>query len=432
MQVLPQVIGGGDRHPLQKWADGPAFVLTVWLLSRLLILLAMLVIAPSLPAAGRGIVPTLSWEVFTAWDGQWYQKIATLGYEYARDGQAHSVAFFPLYPLLSRWVMGLGLPFAVAGTLVNNLAFLGMLWVVFDWVRHRYDAVTARWTIAVLVWCPLSLYGTVAYTEGLFLLLSSLCLRAFDRQQYAWAALWGALTTATRITGVILAPTLLLAAWKERRPRVAYLVAIVSATGLLAYILYCAIQFGAPLAFLDTQSGFGHRSHAGFNFSRWGLTLLHGLVGPIHWQTWLPKNPWHPVQFALITAAAFLLWRFRHHISATAMPWLAWVLTLWLWLLWGDGFVKVWMVFGGLGLVWVCRYRLGWLLGIYSALGLGLVLLSGSPVASDRFAYGLVTLSISLGLVLQRYPRWGYPGMVYFAVVLVGFAIRFAQQLWVA
>ena len=53
--------------------------------------------------------------------------------------------------------MTFGLPFAIAGTLVNNLAFLGALLVIYDWMQERYEVEIARWTIAILVWCPLSL-----------------------------------------------------------------------------------------------------------------------------------------------------------------------------------------------------------------------------------------------------------------------------------
>jgi hypothetical protein len=43
-----------------------------------------------------------------------------------------------------------------------------------------------------------------------------------------------------------------------------------------------------------------------------------------------------------------------------------------------------------------------------------------------------VSLAIALGLVLERYPRWAYATMVFFSIILVNFAIRFSQHLWVA
>ncbi|MBD1923730.1 hypothetical protein H6F77_22065 [Microcoleus sp. FACHB-831] len=157
--------------------NGLIFAAAMWLLSRVVILVAMLLIAPLLPAPPGGITPTIGWEVFSCWDGGWYQIIATTGYEYINDGKQHPVAFFPLLPLLSRAVMTLGLPFEVAGTLVNNLAFFGALVLVYAWVEELHGKSAARWTTAALAWCPFSLYGTVIYTEGLFLLLQQIAIR---------------------------------------------------------------------------------------------------------------------------------------------------------------------------------------------------------------------------------------------------------------
>ena len=172
--------------------------------SRVLVFFLMLVV-PALSFANPRVVQ--GWQAFANWDGVWYQKIATFGYEYVPDGHAHSVAFFPLFPLLSHSLMLLGLPFPIAGLIVSNLAFMGALLVIYLWTREQFNQTVAAWSVIVLSWCPLSLYGSLAYTEGLFLLLSSLALHAFEKRRYFWASVWGALMTATRITGVTLIPT---------------------------------------------------------------------------------------------------------------------------------------------------------------------------------------------------------------------------------
>ena len=151
--------------------------------------------------------------------------------------------------------MHLGLSFNMAGTLINNLAFLGALVMLYLWVAERHGRTAARWSTAVLAWCPFSLFSTVIYTEGLFLLGSIAALRAFDRQQYLWAMLWSALTTALRPPGVALVLTFLWVAWRERRGAIAYLTALVSSAGLLLYMLYCGLQFHQPLAFALAQRG---------------------------------------------------------------------------------------------------------------------------------------------------------------------------------
>jgi Gpi18-like mannosyltransferase len=214
LEVIPQ-------RPRSKSRDGLIFVIAMWFLSRLVIAIGMQIIAPlvGLPPEDwsplgfvSGFLPKSGWELFSHWDGKWYVQIANLGYSYADDGQHHSVAFYPLFPLLMRGLTTLGMQVEVAGVLINSLAFLGALAVVYFWVEERYDAGAVKWTTAVLAWCPFSLFCTVIYTEGLFLFLRASALRAFERGEYIWAAFWGALTTATRGPGVALIPTFLLTA----------------------------------------------------------------------------------------------------------------------------------------------------------------------------------------------------------------------------
>ena len=407
-----------------------ATLLTHWLGSRAVILVAMLVIAPAL-----GIHPSkdaVQPGFFVKWDGLWYEQIATTGYDYALDNQPHAIAFFPLYPLLCRAVMALGLPFSTAGVLVSNAAFLAAVTTTYFWVKARYKQKAAGWTTAVLCWCPLSLYGTVAYTEGLFLLLSALTLFSFDSKHYKQAAMWGALTTATRLNGITLVPSLLLTAWVEQRRRAAYFSAILAGSGLLLFIGYCAWQFGNPLAFLSVQAGFGHRSGVGFPWQQWLMVVLRGLVGPIDMQRGLPKQPLHIVQVVLIAIAAYSLWRFRFWLSREVVPWAGFVLLVWLWLLWGDSLVKLMLIGGGGWLLWKLRRDLPVVVLAYGGFSLLLVLFSGSTVATDRFTYAIVSLAIAAGLYFSRNPRLGRPVVIYFAVVLANFAVRFARNLWVA
>ena len=154
-----EVIG---HRPRSKTRDGLIFVIAMWFLSRSVIAIGMQVIAPlvsknppvynNLPPLGfvSGFLPKSGWELFSHWDGKWYTQIANLGYSYANDGQQHSIAFYPLFPLLIRGLMTLGLRADAAGVLINSLAFLAALVLVYFWVEERYDAGAAKWTIAVL------------------------------------------------------------------------------------------------------------------------------------------------------------------------------------------------------------------------------------------------------------------------------------------
>ncbi|MBV8885999.1 MAG: hypothetical protein JO235_18670 [Chroococcidiopsidaceae cyanobacterium CP_BM_RX_35] len=410
--------------------QGLIFAIVMWLLSRLLIGVAMLLVAPSLPVPPSGIVPTFSWDVFSAWDSVFYEKIATSGYEYAPDSHKHSVAFFPLFPLLIRGVMALGLPVEVAGTLVNNLAFLGALIVLYRWMAERHGISVARWATAVIAWCPLSLFGTVIYSEGLFLLFSTAALKAFDQKHYAEVTVWGACATAARPTGVALIPAFLIVAWRANSGTRAYLASLATGGGLFLYSLYCKLQFGDYLAFLHAQQAW--RPATGFNWLQWWKMLMQISVGTTNWKYGSIKDPWHPLLFLLIVSCSYILWRYRRHLSSAKTDYGFAFLGLCLWLLAGDPLTNVVAIFGGGYLLWHLRTQLSPVTVSYGFCALGLLLVSGSTISLNRLAYGIVSLEIALGMLLARYPRWGYTVMVFFAILLTSFAVRFAQKQWVA
>jgi Gpi18-like mannosyltransferase len=369
LEVIP-------HRPHSKSRDGLIFVIAMWFLSRSIIAIGMQVIAPWLPPIQNlqplvpGFVPKSGWELFSHWDGGWYTKIATLGYSYANDGQQHSVAFYPLFPLLIRGLMALGMRVEVAGVLINCLAFLGALLLVYFWVEERYDTGSAKWTTAVLAWCPFSLFCSVMYTEGLFLFVTASALRAFERGEYIWAAFWGALTTATRGPGVALIPAFLLVAWREKRPPLAYVAGFASAIGLFSFSLYCAIRFGDALAFVHVQKGWEQPS--------WFDVLTKALTG----------------QLSAIT--------------------------------------RIMMIFGSGYLLWFFRKRLTSIVLTYGFCSLALLVNAGALRSVNRYAYGIVPLSIALGLLLAAKPRWGYGLMGLFGVFLLYVSVRFASWLWVA
>jgi Mannosyltransferase (PIG-V) len=357
------------------------FVLAMWFLSRLLIVFIMQVVAPMLQITPNDeipvpfqrpsdFVPTPGWELFTHWDGKWYGAIATNGYEFGQDysTQRYTIAFPPFYPLIAWVVMQVGLPFEIAGTLVNNLAFLGALLVLYDWVEEQYSPSIAKWATIVLAWCPYSLYGTTAYTEGLFLLTTTAALRSFDKQHYKWAGFWGALATATRIFGVALIPTFWLVAWKKKRPPIAYLAGLAVTAGWLIFLAYGAFKFGDPWVTFRAQASW--------------------FVDQENW-----KN---------VIGQVF----FKHLISI-------------------ERVTKFVMFFGGAVVVWLLRKKLHLLAFIYAFCYLGVLIGSGSTFEISRYSYGNIVWSIAGGILLSRYKHLRYPVLSIFVMGIVYLTIRF-------
>ena len=415
---------------LLKWKNDLIFVLTMWGSSRLVILIAMLAIAPFLPAPPGGVQTEFGWGVFSAWDSFHYQEIANHGYGGEPGDFTAKTAFLPLFPLAIRILMIFGLSFDIAGTIINNLAFIGALIVLFTWVKERHSLGTARLATAVLAWCPFSLFCTIIYTEGIFLLFSTAALRAFDHKQYFGTAFWGALATATRVTGLALIPSFLIVAWQEKRQPLAYISGLLAGMGILAYALYCWLQFNQPFAFIFVQKAW--QPEQAFWGQGWLKMLAQITIGSANWHHGTIKDPWHPLIFGIICAIGYSLWRWREKLGKVKADYGFCVLFVILWLVAGDPFINTVMVVGAMGLLWYSRKLMGSLPWLYGLCSMGIIFSSGRTASAERYVYGIVSVAIAFALFLENYPRWRYPALGFSCLLLALFAIRFAQHLWVA
>lgn len=414
---------------LTSWQESIKLAALVWLLSRMLIFIAMLGIAPLLSAPSGGSEAELGWGVFSAWDSLHYERTVTIGYEFANDGQGYNVAFFPLFIVLIRGLMLLGIPFDIAGFLLNNLGFFAAIAVLHHWIKSDLGEKIAWWSIVALAWCPFSLYGTVIYTEGLFLFFTVAALSCFDREQYSWAALWGALATATRLPGIALIPAFFLIAWQQKRGLKAFLASLISSAGILSFIIYCWIEFSEPFAFILTQKGW--ESPPDFFGQNWLKMLFQVIFGNRNWQQETLVDPWHPLIFLLILSLGFALWKFTAK-KTIIIDICFYILAIGLWILAGDPLINTLMVLGGCLLLWLTRKKLNPLLLVYGLLGFLIIFATGRTTSIERYAYGIISLAPALGIIFDRYPRHAYATIIFFIILLSTFSIRFAQHLWVA
>ncbi|MGA1263611.1 MAG: mannosyltransferase family protein [Prochlorothrix sp.] len=400
--------------------------------SRCVILLVMLGLAPLLPAPPGGIQAEWGWEVFSAWDSDHYQTIATQGYAGEPTAELSPLfAFFPLFPLVVRGLMALGLPFAGAGVLVSAVGFGVAVAIVDRWVTEDYGPIAARWAVTVLCCFPFSLFASVAYTEGLFLGLSSLTLYQFQHRRYRQAALWGALATATRITGLALVPALGLVAWKERRSIAAFFAAFAPLAGVGAYSLYCGLRVQNPLAFLEAQK-YWQAADQAFWGQPWLTMVAQAFLGPANAEAGALVDPVYP---AIVLVMGGLAWGLRSVWSRwgeTRSSACAAVLVLGFWLLGGDPALNLGIAIGTLVLFWRMRSQLQPLPWFYSLSSLAIIFASGRTISVERHIYGMVTFSLALGLILAQYPQRGRLLMAFFGLLLVLMSLRFAQHLWVA
>ena len=407
------------------------FPIKMWLSSRLVIILVMLVVAPLLNAPSGGIKAEFGSGVFDAWDSTYYLKIALSGYDYSDNAPGALVAFFPLYSLLIKGLTLVGIPAKAAGILLNNLAFLGTAIILYEWIKETQGVKTAQWVVLVLVWCPLSLFGTVIYTEGLYLFFTTAALWAFEKEKYPGVAIFGSLATATRVTGLAMIPAFILTAIYKKKGVVAYIASFASAGGVALYSLYCWYRFNDPLAFIHVQYTQWQRK-TGIDYVGWWKMLRQITIGSVNTKAGSIVNLLHPVIFILICLIAYFLWIKRDKIPASVLDYGGFALLFLLWILAGDPLLNAGTVIGGIYLLWWSRQKLPLVVVLYGFLGIGLLIASGGTMSINRLVYGIVPLTIALGFLLERHKRWGYCTLGFFTVLLIIFSLRFAQELWVA
>ncbi len=209
------------------------------------------------------------------WDAGHYVRIAESGYHLGPGFPA----FFPLFPLLVH-VAGGGV---AAALLVANLAAFGTLAVLHRLAEHEFGprvAQRATWYLAAF---PMGFFLFIGYNESLFLLLALGALYAGRRGHWWLAGGLGALSSATRLFGLLLMAPLAVEYlrqidWRPGRIRADVLGLALVPLGVVAYSVYCAVELDNPLAFSVAQDQWGRRYT--FPGMAW-VTAVQQIGGPL-------------------------------------------------------------------------------------------------------------------------------------------------------
>ena len=164
--------------------------------------------------------------LITNWDGQWYERIATIGYHLPGAGASGAketlwtYAFLPGFPAVVGAMMALtGLSFAVCVTVVNLVAGGAAMVVMFALVERtagRFAAGAAVLFTNCFVAAPLF---QAAYSESIALLLVCTVLLLVAQRRYAWAMTAVILLSLTRPVTPPLAVVVLIHALVRYRGR---------------------------------------------------------------------------------------------------------------------------------------------------------------------------------------------------------------------
>jgi hypothetical protein len=205
-------------------------------------------------------------DILLSWDGRWYSKIATYGYENLATGgideygipYLHRLAFFPLYPYLARslgWVPGLT-P-SGACLVVSFLSSIAAAWGIFaigNLLRGRRFGIVLAGLWALV---PAGVSQNGAFTESLYTALCAWALYAVLRRRWVVAGLITAVTGLTRPTAIALVATIgfaaLVAAVRGRDGWRPYAAMALCPVGYVGWVLVAGYYLGSPGGFFDLQ-----------------------------------------------------------------------------------------------------------------------------------------------------------------------------------
>ena len=204
------------------------------------------------------------------WDSRWYEIIAYSGYPaelpVTDDGHVaeNEWAFMPVFPVLARIVMLVGVPWSVASVIVAVAAGLGAALVFHRLISRFLAPDQAMFAVVLFSVAPASPIMQFGYAESLSLLLLAAALLLLVDRRYGWLVPVIAAWSFTRPGALAFALTLGLhwtVRWFTRardpfpvRDRV--VVASVAAFAALAGLAWAGIAWaatGVASAYTDTE-----------------------------------------------------------------------------------------------------------------------------------------------------------------------------------
>jgi len=139
-----------------------------------------------------------------AWDGDWYRKIADVGYQGTED---EALRFFPLFPELGRlFAVPAGGDVRIGLIVVANVAAVAAGWLLWKLVVFETgDKTLAQRAVWLMMLFPSAFVLAWGYSESLFMVACVACFWALRGHRWELAAAAGFLASLCRPLGVLLA-----------------------------------------------------------------------------------------------------------------------------------------------------------------------------------------------------------------------------------
>lgn len=200
--------------------------------------------------------------VINNWDGGWYVYAAQHGWPHHVLGgfgnkAQDTLAFFPGLPFVIRIVhFVLPLSWIRAGEVAAFLTQIAMVAGVWLLAKDTWGEPVADRSVVLLCFFPGAFVLAIMYSEPLLIAAAAFCILALRHQRWWLAGVFGAIATATRVTGLAL---LLCCAWeafvviRADRRWISLVSVLLTPAGIVGWFLYLWALTGARLAWLDTE-----------------------------------------------------------------------------------------------------------------------------------------------------------------------------------
>ncbi len=205
---------------------------------------------------------------FVNFDGEHFLSIALEGYK------PLNYFYFPLFPLIVGFFSNLLLAKSFQGTaflgiFLSNLFFLVALFGIYKLLLMDYKKAIVERVIFLILIFPTSFYFGNLYSESLFLALVVWVFYFARKGIWFWAGLLAALSTATRLVGLAIFPSLIFEAYfqskcEKKKFLFPFICSFFSLTGIILYMVYLKIKTGDPLEFFHSVGIFGQQRSSTF------------------------------------------------------------------------------------------------------------------------------------------------------------------------
>ena len=227
-------------------------------------------------------------DIWNRWDAPHYIDIAKNWYQTEGDA-SNLIVFFPLYPLLIKLVALLFKNYVVSALVVSNIAYAVAAYYLYALVRLDYSRKNALRAVFYFSIFPTAYFLHAGYTESLFIALSTASFYYARKENWLASAVFGSFASATRISGILLLPSLVLEYLLQKRfqlkqIRREFLWLAIIPLGLLVHVGINYALFGNPFQFMQVLSVHWGKHFAfpwtGF-LSAWGRMLWGSPSGRI-------------------------------------------------------------------------------------------------------------------------------------------------------